>query len=133
MRTIKFWSGLEIMDLIRWRKEGVKLIVIANRLKRTFHSVQNKLHRLDIVLYPQYKAKKKNLFAKIRRALLNGDSVTDASERFGVHYSYVSVVRKKVGIPAVTPAQRLSKSWIVRKVKGQLPPNRWRWPKKEVA
>ena len=129
MSKWKSWTSLELKRLVELRRSGAKVVAIAARLGRGVGSVKTQLHRLGIVVEPwRLELQHRGygvLLRQVTRALLAGGHVVETAERFGVHYGYVSTVRKRLGLPAATPQERLSRSWAFRKACGQKPPNRW--------
>lgn len=123
----RFWTSTEQALAVKWRRAGLKTAAIARRLDRPPHSVAMKLYRMGIIVEPHKRPRQKRgeLLRLVSRALLRGESVTETATRFGVEHGYVSLVRKRLGIPPATPAERLKRSWVFRSARGDKPPNRW--------
>jgi hypothetical protein len=122
------WTRKAEQLAVWWRRQGVKSAVIARRLGRTEYSVKNKLHRLGVVVEPEKRPKRKRgtlLRAVTRDLLTGGTQLCEIAEARGVDCSYVSRVRKRLGIAPATAGERLSRSWVLRKQMGHKPPNRW--------
>lgn len=125
----RFWTAGEMAELARQRRAGAKLAVLAARFGRSPASVAQKLGRMGVVVESWRLAFRSREYGKTlaacRRLLLAGETVTGAAERLGVDHSYVSRVRKSLGLPAATRSERVSRSWALRKARGDRPPDRW--------
>ena len=113
----KDWTRREEAQLASWRRARVKLAVIAARLGRSVDSVKHKLCRLRVVVAPRYAMRRKprSLFRAVAARLRAGESVTDAAEATGSHYSYVSRVRKRIGLPPASASERAQRAWQLRR------------------
>lgn len=100
---------------------------IAKRLDRTPGSVKQKLQRMRLVICPDRRTRRRSgvLAQQVAKRLAAGKSVTETATELDVYSSAVSVVRKRLGIPAATRSERVKLSWVFRLARGDKPPNRW--------
>lgn len=115
--TRKNWTRREERQLVAWRRAGVKVSVCAVRLGRSVNSVKRKLSRFGVVLHPEFSRPRTRgaIFRALATRLRHGESVTDAADAVGVHYSYASAVRKRIGIPPASASDRAKRAWLLRR------------------
>jgi len=111
------WTIAEQNQLIKMRKSGVKVDVIAKRLQRTSAAIRDCLRRLGVVIEPEKRSVRKRgtLKAVVSRMLRDGKSVRDCSEILGVYPSVISRIRSTCGIPATPTSEARKRSWEWRR------------------
>jgi len=112
------WTQKEERQACLWRWLGVKLLVIAARLRRPFASVAKKLHRLGMVIRPIHRRRRKpgELLRLVAGDLRRGErDLTAIAEKRNIDLSYVSRVRKQLGIEPCSASDRVKRAWVLRR------------------
>lgn len=114
--TRRDWTRLELDTAARWRREDVKVEVVARRLGRSPGSVKQALARAGVVVCPETRARRRPGMLLRSVGLLAGLPAVEVAERLGVDRSAVSRAWKRLGLPTPSRRDRALLAWKTRRM-----------------